>query len=71
MFGSIAHVCRNIGAALATGCFSGLFSAFFYHKLYAKINRRRVFDSLGIILVAIASLIATLGIAPLVIYTYF
>ena len=71
MFGSIAQVCNNIGAAMATGSFAGLFSAFFYHKIYTKINRRRVFDTLGITLIALVSLIATLGVAPLVIFSYY
>ena len=56
---------------MATGSFAGLFSAFFYHKIYTKINRRRVFDTLGITLIALVSLIATLGVAPLVIFSYY
>ena len=71
LFGSIDQVCNNIVAALATGCFAGLFFAFFYNKIYTKINRRRLFDSLGVILIDLASLIATIGIDPLVIYSYY
>ena len=71
LFGSIDQVCNNIVAALATGCFAGLFFAFFYNKIYTKINRRRVFDTLGITLIALVSLIATLGVAPLVIFSYY
>jgi len=70
-FGSVAYLCTNIGAALACGGFSGLHSAFFYHKVYTKINRQRIFDSLGVTLIAVTSIIATLGIAPLVIYAYY
>lgn len=71
IYGSIAQICTNIGAALAAGVFAGLFSSFFYHKIYTNLNRRRAIDSLGAMLIAIVSLIGTFGVAPLVIYSYY
>jgi hypothetical protein len=70
IYGSIAQTCVNIGAALACGSFAGLFSAFFYQVIYKRINKDKLYDSYGVFLVAIISLIGTLGVAPLVIYTY-
>jgi hypothetical protein len=71
IFGSISQICTNIGASIACGCFSGLFSAIFYHTIYQKIDRRQVFDSFGSILISIISLISTLGVAPLIVYCYY
>lgn len=70
MYGSIAQTCSNIGAAIACGTFSGFLSSFYYQKLFKKINVSRIYDSFGVTLIALVSLIGTFVVAPLVIHTY-
>lgn len=70
MYGSIAGTCENIGAAIAVGLFAGTLSAFFFEKLYPRINKRGIRDSLGGILVLAISLIGTFVIAPIIMIAY-
>jgi ammonia channel protein AmtB len=70
IYGPIAGTCENIGAAIAVGLFSGIISAFFFEKLYPKINKRGIRDSLGGLLVLAISLIGSLIVAPIILIAY-
>jgi hypothetical protein len=70
MYGSVAGTCINISAAISVGIFSGLISALFYSKIYVKINKDHIYDSMGGLLMFGVSLLGTFFIAPIVLKTY-
>jgi len=71
MYGSIAGTCINLGTALTIGLFSGLFSAFYYYKIEAYINKTYLYDTLGGLIVLFVSFIGTFAIAPIVMKAYY
>ena len=70
IYGPIAGTCENIGASIAVGLFAGIISAFFFEKLYPRINKRGIRDSFGGLLVLTISLIGSFVIAPIVMISY-
>jgi hypothetical protein len=71
IYGSVAGTCVNIGAAIASGLFAGFISAFFYEKIYPKLNDSSVRDSFGLINIWVISFLGTFFISPIVLKTYY
>jgi hypothetical protein len=71
MYGSIAGTCVNIGAAIASGLFSGFLSALFFEVIYPKLNSSRIRDSFGLFGILAISFLGTFFIAPIVLKTYY
>lgn len=71
MYGSVAGTSINIGAAIAVGIIAGSLSAFFYQKVYPKMNGESIRDSLGLAIVWVVAFLGTFVIAPIVLKTYY
>lgn len=71
IYGTIAGVCINIGAAIACGLAAGLLVAVYFRFIEPLINSRRVIDSYGLFLLLAISLIATLLIPQVVLRGYY
>jgi uncharacterized membrane protein YdjX (TVP38/TMEM64 family) len=71
IYGPVAGTCTNIGAAIATGLFAGIFSSFFFQKIYPKLNQGGIKDTFGLTSVWIISLLATFVISPAVVAAYY
>jgi hypothetical protein len=71
MYGPVAGTCINIGAAIAVGLLAGAISAFFFEKIYPKLNASNITDSFGLGVVWIAAFLGTFIVTPTVLKTYY
>lgn len=71
MYGSVAGTSVNIGAAIAVGIIAGSISAFFFEKVYPKVNGNSIMDSLGMGVIWPVAFLGTFVIAPIVLKTYY
>lgn len=72
MFGPVASFVTNISAPIAVGIFSGLVSVFYRQKMMKKLNKKHIYDSLGLFgSVGIVSMFGVIAVSPLVIHTYY
>ena len=71
IFGSVAELTGQIGAAIACGSGSGLLTVIYYSKIYPMINRETVSDMMGLILMLTISLLATVVVVPVLLVAYF
>jgi hypothetical protein len=70
LYGSVAEISGNIGAAIACGSGSGLLTVIFYSKIYPMINRDTVSDAMGLILMLVVSLLSTAVVSPILLVLY-
>jgi hypothetical protein len=70
MYGPVAGTSTNIGAAIAVGLIAGLVSAFFYEKIYPKLNGSLIRDPFGLVNIWIVAFLGTFVVAPIVLSTY-
>ena len=71
MYGCVAQIGLNIGAAIGCGSGSSLLAALYLYVIYPRVNKTYVFDSFGIIYVLMVSLAATLIVAPYTLRVYY
>ena len=71
IYGSVAQLGINIGAAIGSGSGASLLTVLYYYLIYPKLNRKRVIDSLGIIYVLIVSLCSSLIVSPYTLRVYY
>lgn len=71
MYGSVAGTSINIGAAIAVGLIAGSLSAFFYEKVYPKVNGDSIKDALGMGIIWVVAFLGTFVVAPIVLRTYY
>lgn len=68
LYGSIANVNGNIGAAIAIGTLAGIISALWYRFVFPSINGlNTIRDSMGMFGLGIISFLGTFFVAPIVI----
>lgn len=70
LYGCVAGLVTNIGAAIACGLAAGFFSATFYRFIYPQINRKRTIDNYGISLTLFISIVGTVVVPPIAIRIY-
>lgn len=71
MYGPVAGTSVNIGAAIAVGVISGAISAFFYEKVYPKVNGNTIRDALGMGVIWAVAFLGTFVVAPVVLRAYY
>lgn len=71
MYGSVAGISINIGAAIAVGLCAGIISALFFEKIYPAFNKSQIRDSFGGLSILFISFLGTFLIAPTVVKTYY
>jgi hypothetical protein len=71
MYGAVAGTSINMGAAIAVGLVAGATSAFFYEKIYPRLNGRVIQDTFGMGSIWIAAFIGTFLVAPTVLKAYY
>ena len=71
LYGSTAGIVTNIAAAISCGVGAGIISSIFYHKVHPSINKMRINDSYGLILILVISLLATLLVPTMILLVYY
>lgn len=68
---SVAAYIDNIGACMAVGAFAGFFSSFWLRKIHPNLNKRKVYDHMGIIgPITFNAIFGGVGLAPLLFQVY-
>ena len=70
-YGSVAGTCINIGAAIASGLFSGLVTALYFCFLHKRMNSNGLFDSYGVVNTFLLSFLGTFVLAPIILISYY
>jgi len=69
MFGPVASFANNIGISIAVGIGSGLISVIYRSRILPSLNKRHIYDSLGLFgPILMVSILGTIVVAPIVIF---
>lgn len=72
IYGPIAGTCTNLGAATTLGLFSGFLCVIYFHLIFPRVNKDRIYDSMGLFgFGLLTAFIGTFFMAPIILIAYY